>query len=591
MKDYKAPASDWVALGQTPIANARIPLGLLRWRVEKPGFAADEFAELTGNLLKIPNKQLEDELSETGAVPEGMVWFPAKTLPPVLGRLLGQFEAVALNECWIDKYEVTNKQFKEFVDSGGYRKPEYWKEPFLKDGKPLAWAEAMKEFVDRTGHPGPAVWELGTYPEGQENYPVSGVSWYEAAACAELQGKTLPTVYHWLFASSFFDLIGYIIPFSNIPGKGPAPVGSFQGMTRYGLFDMAGNVKEWCWNENGKERFILGGGWNDAAYMVTVPFSKSPFDRGPDNGFRCAREVAPGAGSSKAGDPVPLIDRDYDREKPIPDQIFEVYRGLYAYDKTDLEAKVERRDESAGNWIREKTTFSAAYDGQRMAGYLFLPKKGRPPFQTVIYSPGGGAFFVSSSENLGPGILDFLPVDGRAVFCPIFLSTYERQDGFNSNNFDRNSWKDHCLRWSRDLGRSIDYLQTRAEIDKDRLAYYGYSQGSIIGPILLAVEPRIKAAIFEAGGFLSGGYSRMFAPEADPFNFTPRVKIPLLMLNGGYDFVHHVEGGLNPFIRFLGTPPEHQVRRVYETDHQAPRLERIKETTAFLNKYLGPTNK
>ena len=79
----------------------------------------------------------------------------------------------------------------------------------------------------------------------------------------------------------------------------------------------------------------------------------------------------------------------------------------------------------------------------------------------------------------------------------------------------------------------------------------------------------------------------MFAPEADPLNFTPRLRIPLLMLNGGYDFVHHVEGGLNPFIRFLGTPPEHQVRRVYETDHQAPRLERIKETMAFLNKYLG----
>ena len=414
---------------------------------------------------------------------------------------MGQFEPVALNECWIDKYEVTNKQFKEFVDGGGYEKQEYWKEPFLKDGKALAWAEAMKGFVDRTGHPGPAAWELGTFPEGQENYPVSGVSWYEAAACAEFQGKTLPTVYRWFFASSFFDLISYIIPLSNIPGKGPAPVGSFQGMTRYGLYDMAGNVKEWCWNANGRERFILGGGWNDAAYMVAVPFSKSPFDRGPDNGFRCAREVAPDAGASKAREPVPLVDRDYDREKPVPDQIFEVYRGLYAYDKTDLAAKVERRDESAGNWIREKITFNAAYDGQRMAGYLFLPKKGHPPFESAYSRRAAGRSSSPRAKTSGPGSWIFSWSTAGPSSVPYSCRPSRDRMSFSSNNFDRNSWKDHCLRWSRDLGRSIDYLETRAEIDKNRLAYYGYSQGSIIGPILLAVGRGSRPRSSRPAGF------------------------------------------------------------------------------------------
>jgi formylglycine-generating enzyme required for sulfatase activity len=52
------------------------------------------------------------------------------------------------------------------------------------------------------GRPGPSTWEAGSYPPGQENYPVSGASWYEAAAYAEFAGTSLPTVAHWLRASN-----------------------------------------------------------------------------------------------------------------------------------------------------------------------------------------------------------------------------------------------------------------------------------------------------------------------------------------------------------------------------------------------------
>ena len=96
-----------------------------------------------------------------------------------------QLEPVQLPDYWIDKYEVTNKQFKRFVDNGGYQKQEYWKQPFLKEGREISWEEAMAEFRDSTGRPGPSTWELGDYPRGQDDYPVTGVSWYEAAAYAE----------------------------------------------------------------------------------------------------------------------------------------------------------------------------------------------------------------------------------------------------------------------------------------------------------------------------------------------------------------------------------------------------------------------
>jgi len=62
----------------------------------------------------------------------------------------------------VDKFEVTNRQFKEFADAGGYQKRDYWKEPFVKDGKSLTWEQAMAEFHNTTGRPGPSTWEAGS---------------------------------------------------------------------------------------------------------------------------------------------------------------------------------------------------------------------------------------------------------------------------------------------------------------------------------------------------------------------------------------------------------------------------------------------
>ena len=76
-------------------------------------------------------------------------------------RLFG-LPPLQVNEYWIDKYEVTNRQFKAFVDQGGYEKREYWAEPFASNGVELSWAGVRQQFRDRTGQPGPAVWEFGT---------------------------------------------------------------------------------------------------------------------------------------------------------------------------------------------------------------------------------------------------------------------------------------------------------------------------------------------------------------------------------------------------------------------------------------------
>src|SRR5262249_22795554 len=121
-------------------------------------------------------------------------------------------EAVQLGDFAIDRYEVTNDAFKKFVDAGGYSKADNW------NGAPVA------QFVDSTGRPGPSAWELGGFPSGQADFPVGGVSWYEADAYCRAQGKTLPSVYHWARAALSpveiaSPLAPTIIPVSNFSKK------------------------------------------------------------------------------------------------------------------------------------------------------------------------------------------------------------------------------------------------------------------------------------------------------------------------------------------------------------------------------------
>jgi serine/threonine protein kinase len=590
VKYYQEPDKEWRYLGESPLNIPRMPVAFLRLKMEKEGYepvlaGAVSWKELSwGGYGSKAVKTLPAVLDKTGTIPAGMV--------RVAG---GEVQGIGkLEDFYMDRFEVTNRQFREFIQKGGYQKKEYWKNAFAKEGKTLTWDQAMAVFVDKTGFAGPPDWQAGDYPEGEDDFPVSGISWYEAAAFAEYAGKILPGGYHWGLASgeltpmcwnlSFYE---FIIPQSNFKGKGPERVGSNPGITAYGLYDMAGNVREWCANEMPNGRLIRGGAADDASYMFANCSQLSPFDRSQKNGFRCCLYLHPERIPKAA---LALIKikgfTDFYKEKPVSDQIFQVYKEQYAYDKVGLDFRLESRDDTAKEWVVEKISFAAAYENERVPAFLYLPKNSSPPFQTIIYFPCADANSYSSSKFIENSLsfFAFIPLvkNGRAVMFPVYKSTYERgSDALTAilSSENTHQYTELFIKVVKDLRRSIDYLETRPDIDSKKLAYSGFSWGGQYGAIIPAIEERLKVNILNAGGMW--GDAR---PEVSQINYVTRVKTPTLMLNGRYDL------GLafNPMFDLLGTPAADKRLVLYDTDHIIPLNECIKESSKWLDKYFGP---
>jgi serine/threonine protein kinase/formylglycine-generating enzyme required for sulfatase activity/dienelactone hydrolase len=589
MKPYRAVDGMWEHMGRSPIEHVKVPFGLLRWKAAKQGLQSTEvlsYSVQKGREIQsfFGGTTLKLSLSVPGTAPDGMVRIPGGKAELDIPGIEKALSMVELPDYWMDRYEVTNKKFKVFVDAGGYRKAEYWRQPFVENGKTLSWEQAMTRFQDKAGRPGPATWELGNYPEGQGDYPVTGVSWYEAAAYAEFAGKSLPTAHQWQNAAWTW-LVSDIAPLSNFGGQGLAPVATHQGMSPYGTYDMAGNAKEWCWNATGNKRFILGGGWNEPPYMFVDQDAQSPFDRLPTYGFRCVKAM-PGTSIPKAAlEPVSFVFRDYAKEKPVSDQVFAALKNLYRYDPGPLDAVMDSVDESNMYWTKQKVTFNTAYGNERMSAYVFLPKNTKPPYETVVFFPGSYAVVERSSRDIDLFGCDFVVKSGRALVYPIYKSHYERGDGLEYDDPDETArYRDHVIYWEKDLGRTIDYLTTRKDLNLDKLAFYGLSTGAYLGNIFLAVESRIKVAVLLGGGFESA--KKM--PEVDEINFAPRVKVPTLLVDGRYDYFFPLETSQNVMFRFLGTPEKDKRHAVLDGGHIPPYDQVVKEVLDWLDKYQGP---
>lgn len=217
---------------------------------------------------------------------------------------------VYVEGCYLDRFCVTNAQFQAFVDDCGYEQFQLWPEEALP---------ALFEFVDRTGTPAPSGWYDGQMPEGSENLPVVGISWYEAWAYARWVGKRLPTDAEWTKAGAW--------PVETSPGRvvqrrypwgdtfesrraalwstgsrGPHPVDAFeQGASLGSVHQLIGNVWEWtsssldasreATGEGASMKVLHGGAFNTYfENQATCHFrsGERPLARRSNIGFRLA---------------------------------------------------------------------------------------------------------------------------------------------------------------------------------------------------------------------------------------------------------------------------------------------------------------
>ena len=174
-----------------------------------------------------------------------------------------------------------------------------------------------------------------------------------------------------------------------------------------------------------------------------------------------------------------------------------------------------------------------------------------------------------------------LPKSGRIVCFPIYKGTFERWDGRNNKEKFKESplkARDDYIAVSKEVSRAVDYLVTRPDVDANRLVYFGHSLGAIRGPATLATEPRFTAAVLQAGGYI---HSRREFPEIDPYQFTPHVKTPVLMINGTTDNIMEYESTQIPFFEDLGSKIKKRVP--LNSGHNPPAEDTHREMTTWLD--------
>ncbi len=578
IQDYTTPNGPWRVLGNTPLSGITLPKGFFRWKL----------SSRTGDVVEglATEESMNFALDAQHAAPAGMVAVPGGNWVGIIA-FIGSVGPFRIPPFYLDRFEVTNRDYQKFVDSGGYAKQEYWHAKFIRDGREIPWTEAVAAFRDTTNRPGPAGWVAGHYAEGQADLPVSGVSWFEAAAYAAFAGKSLPVLPQWYMAAPP-DVSRYIVPMSNLPGDALAPVGSHMGVGPYGTYDMAGNVREWVINaDDNDNRFILGGSWKSPSYFYYSPETLSPFSRSEENGFRCVKNTAPLPASAVA--PIRRVDaRDFSKFKPASDDVFHAYQIMYAPSTSPLNTVDGGVVSETADWREEKATIDTGYRGERIAVYLFLPKHVRPPYQTVLFFPSARVYDIADNKNgtaLGDSeFFDYIIQSGRAVAYPIFQDTYERRlryslpGGSQAIQLTTDRYKD--------AARTLDYLATRSDIDNSKLAYLGVSMGAAEGiTYSTLLQDRLKTIILLDGGY----FLEPPPPGGDQADFAPRMKKPVLMVNGRYDYVFSVNLAQDPMFKMLGTPPADKQHLILETSHdvteQRPQL--VKAVLDWLDRYLG----
>jgi eukaryotic-like serine/threonine-protein kinase len=588
-------------LGTTPLRGVSIPRGDYHLRIEAVGRApAERMASSAAGRSILRGTagaevRLDVQLAPAGVLPAGMVFVPGGRYQ-VASRDLQSLSAT-LDDFFIDRYEVSNANYAEFVDAGGYERHDYWTD--LADAAAGDAAALRARFVDRTGLPAPRGWSGQQYPPDAALLPVTDVTWYEAAAYCRFRQARLPTLFEWektardgtiAVGAGILMPWGYVGPGdvtadrANLNGAGAAPVGSYPfGISAYGAYDMAGNAKEWLRNRSDSGRGVTGGSWADPIYVFAEIGSMDPATSSPAVGFRCARVAAAGRGSDQ-GDGTIRLAVHTPVYRPVDPGTFAQLLAHYRYDRRALDAVVEERLQT-GAWVRERIRYNGPGDA-RVIAYLFTPRGGAPPYQTMVYVPNSAAFYGEDVARQAEDMLGPLVRAGRALFVVVMEGMTEREYPADYEMPATNSvaFRDQMVRRATELRHGLDYLDTRSDLSTGAYAYVGASWGAGSRLLFAAIDERFRAVILIGAGIDERVHPTL--PEASNINFAAYMTAPTLLLNGRQDEEHPWLTRALPLWNLLPEPKELQL--LDGIGHTPPAEHRIPLIRSFLDRHLGP---
>jgi hypothetical protein len=510
-------------------------------------------------------------------------------VPGGLYRLAGPKMPLAqqttLDDYFIDRYEVSNADYRRFVASGAYARA------------------GLGRFVDRTGMAGPRSWSGQEFPTGRDRYPVTDVSWREAAAYCAAQGKRLPTVFEWEKAARNGQAAtgdGMMMPWgytrpgdavsvrANFGSSAPAPVDAYPfGISAFGAQNMAGNVKEWTANPLQIGYGVTGGSFEDPIYLYTAYGDLAATASSPSLGFRCARTRHQTPGRDQGAFRIPIESRT-PHYVAVSAAEFRALLGHYRYDARPLDVQVVDSVVTP-DWTRTKLRY-VALEGDTALAYFYLPRNVAAPYQTLVYLSSSAAF---AQVRTVPEEVEWMIAPhirgGRAVLAIVFKGMAERawDASYEPPAPASVRFRDLMVLHATELRRGVDYLASRPDIDMRRLTYFAVSWGGGSRLTLAGVDDRFAAVVFVGGGIDERVQPTL--PEASSINFAPYIRPPKLLLNGRDDEEHPwLTRGL-PLWNLLREPKE--LVLIPGVGHVPPIEARVPAVNRFLDRVLGPVRR
>ncbi len=469
------------------------------------------------------------------------------------------FEETQIESFSIAKNEVSNKEYQDFVDAGGYENPAYWDFPFEVGNKIYDFNSSIKLFTDKYGKLGPANWSYGKFPAGLENLPVTGISWFEARAYARYSKLSLPNLYQWLFASGipddWFTVNQSVTNESNYNSTQLREVSNNAGSYNE-LNNIGGNVKEWALNPNGdeKEKYsIMGGAYNEASYTFNNYYSLSPFDRSIGNGFRLSKNLS-NKQSELDNKIIPDFKRNFDELEDVSDEVFEVYKSQFDYGNKPLNSITTNIEDFNEGYTAQKFELETTYESdEKLTGYIVFSNKFKNKYSPVIIFPNASSIGTNNDSDFPNLGFKHLLDEGYAIIQPMYFNTYNREKILKTFwASESEDYKDAIIKIGQDYKRTLDYIESRNDFDFSKMSYFGYSWGSTTSNYLLAIDDRIKAAVICVGGLMLQKSKK----EVEAHYYVRRIKTPILHIIGKEDGIFGYEENYKPWKKLIGTPKD-----------------------------------